>query len=91
MSEEDNVKVPVYLGNTVTYSQSELEAMALNYLKRNDKKTYQSMNRAEIAEYCKLKADAATREAKNLITCGVWDQEAWNRAIRSQVLGSDSD
>jgi hypothetical protein len=78
-------------GETVTYSQSELETKALNFIKRNKKKACKTMTKGEISEWARLKANAARTEADGLMASGVWDQEAWNRAIRSQILESETD
>ncbi len=74
----------------VNYTQSELEAKALNFIRRN-KPEARKMSQVDIAEWVTLKAKAARAEAESLIASGVWDQEAWNRAIRSQILESESD
>ena len=42
-------------------------------------------------EVCQLKAKAAKDYAESFIYSGVWDREAWNRAIRLEILESESD
>jgi len=47
-------------------------------------------SQAELDEYCRLKAEAARRYADNLMAAGEPDFIAWNRAIRSEILESES-
>jgi hypothetical protein len=84
-------RIPIYTGELVDYSQSELESKALNFIKRCKKKDCKTMSKEEISEWATLKAKAARRYAQNLIASGVWVQEAWNRAIRSEILESETD
>lgn len=83
--------IPVDLGEPVTYTQAELEAKAHNYLKRNKAKEYKAMSQEERQEWAQLKANAARRYAENLMASGDPDFIAWNRAIRLETLGSESD
>jgi len=71
-------------------NQAELEAEYLNYLKRSQPKKYKAMKPIEVQELCKLKAEAAIREAENLISTGEPDFVAWPRARRS-IMGIESD
>jgi hypothetical protein len=73
--------------DATTYSLAELEAKALNFIKRNKP----PMSKAEAANLARLKAEAAEHYAKNLMLSGVWSGEAWNRAIRLEILESESD
>jgi hypothetical protein len=75
----------------VNYEQQELESKALDFIKRNKKKDCKTMSKAEINEWAVLKANAARRYAENLMATGIWYQEAWNRAIRLEILESESD
>ena len=84
-------KIPKAGLEPVTYSQAELEAKALSFIRLCKKKDCKTMSKSEINEWATLKANAARTEAEGLIASGIWDQEAWNRAIRSQILESETD
>jgi len=45
----------------------------------------------ELQEWIGLKVQNCQDEAQSLMASGVWEQEAWNRAIRSQILESETD
>jgi hypothetical protein len=69
------------------YSQADLEAKALEYVRENKPKEYRKMKKSgELDEYCRLAAKAAREFAQTLIASGVWDHEAWPRAIRQEIL-----
>ena len=78
------------LGESEKHSQAELEAKALNFLKRNKPKEYKALSPYGRLEYARLKANAAKRYAENLIASGEPDFVAWNRAIRLEILESES-
>lgn len=83
-----------YPGAPSTYppSQEELEAKALYFVRTCKPKEHKRMKEsAELEEYCQLKANAARRYAENLMTTGEPDFIAWNRAIRSEILESETD
>jgi hypothetical protein len=68
-----------------------LEAKARDFLHNIRPDQYKQMSKADINEYCEIKAKSAIQYAKNLMTCGVSEPEAWNLAIRSCILESESD
>jgi hypothetical protein len=71
------------------YSQADLEAKALEYVKENKPKEYRKMKKSgDLDEYCRLAAKAARESAEALIKSGMWDREAWNLAIRQEILES---
>ena len=73
-------------------SQSALEEQALNFLKTCKPKEYRNMKASgELKEYCQLKAKAAKRLAENLISTGVFENQAWHWAIRSEILEKEFD
>ena len=79
------VKIPVYMGDPVTYSLTDLEVKALTFLKGR------KMSPKDKTDLAKLKAKAAKRYAENLIEQGTPDFVAWPMAIRSQILETESD
>jgi len=85
-------KIPIYYGEPANYSQDALAAKALNYIKSCKPEAYRQMKEdGDLEEYCRLKAKAALREAETLIASGEPDFIAWNRAIRSEILESETD
>jgi hypothetical protein len=71
---------------------AELEAKALHYLKTCKPKEYRELQKnGELQQSLQRRAKAARRYALNLIESGVWETEAWNRAIRLEILESESD
>ncbi len=73
-------------------SQESLEAQALDFFKRCKPKEYREMKKdGSLREVCQLRARAAKRYAENLIQCGVWEREAWNMAVRQEILESETD
>ena len=84
--------IPISYGDPVGYTQAELEGKAEDFMRDNHPQEFRKMTKAgELKGYLTSKANAARRQAENLILAGVWDQEAWNRAIRSAILESESD
>jgi hypothetical protein len=78
--------------HTDTPSQEELEAKALYFVRTCKPKSYKQMKQlGEVEEYCKLKAKIARATAESLIATGEPDMIAWNRAIRSEILESETD
>jgi hypothetical protein len=85
------INPPVTL-DFVAPTQQELEAKALRYLKTCKPKELKELKRnGELEQSLQLRARAAKRYALNLMESGVWETEAWNRAIRLEILESDSD
>ena len=87
---------------TVTYepnkeykapTETELINKALVFMKENySRKKYKALkDSGEVQELAQLKAKAAIRYAENLISSGMWAGEAWNQAIRLEILESESD
>ena len=73
-------------------TQDDLEAQALDFFKRCKPKEYREMKRdGSLQEVCQLVAEAAQRYAQNLTGSGMWEREAWNMAIRQEILQSESD
>lgn len=68
-----------------------LEGKAAKLVRQNQPKLYKSMTKAELTEYCERKAKRAKEYAENLMQVGIWEEEAWNRAIRLEILESESD
>jgi hypothetical protein len=91
MGEPEQEKIPVYMGEPVTYTIPELEVKALDFLKVKYGKKYRNMDQKEMKETALLKAKAAKRYAENLIEQGTPDFVAWPMAIRSQILETESD
>ncbi|GEM_PF-2675358 len=78
--------------STYPPSQAELEAKAEYFLKTSRAKEYRAAKKSgELQEWIQIKVKAAKEMAESLIGGGVWEGEAWNRAIRSQILESESD
>jgi hypothetical protein len=73
-------------------TNAELEAKALRFVRQCRQKLYRELRQSgELKEYCRQKAKAARRYAENLIKSGEWEGNAWNRAIRLEILESESD
>lgn len=62
------------------------------FLRQCKPKEYSELKLASrLDEICRLKAVAAQEMAKDLIESGVFEREAWNRAIRFQILESETE
>jgi hypothetical protein len=73
-------------------TQEELEEKALNYLKTCLPKDYRQMKKdGELEENIRLRVKAAKSYAESLIKGGMFEGEAWNLAIRQEILDSESD
>jgi len=73
-------------------SQTVLEDKALDFLKTCKPKEYRNMKASgELKEYCQLKAEATKRLAESLISTGVFENQAWHWAIRSEILEREFD
>jgi hypothetical protein len=72
-------------------SHSDLTAKAITYLKENHPKEYRTMTIPKRNQYAELAATRAERYAKNMIAQGIFESEAWNMAIRSEILSSETD
>ena len=76
----------------LTYSDEELINMAMRYFRTCKPKEYRQMKKdGELMEVCQLMVKAARRYAKNLMAVGIFAGEAWNRAIRLEILESETD
>ena len=68
-------------------SRRELEAKTLTFLKENNAEAYKAMAESgHLGEYCRMKTEAATQYAERLMMTGAWAREAWNCAIRKEIL-----
>lgn len=84
--------IPIYLGEPVTHSQEELAEKALDFVKSIKPKEYRRMKKeGTLTEYCARKARAARDYAENLMATGEPAKIAWNRAIRLEILESETD
>lgn len=72
-------------------SHGDLVDKALTYLKENLKKEYKSMTPVQRTEYAESAAKRAERYANTLQKMGIWESEAWNTAIRQEILGNAGD
>lgn len=71
---------------------ADLEEKVVNYLKDCKRKSYRQMKKdGDLEEYIQIQVDSTIRAAQNLMKCGANESEAWNRAIRSVILESESD
>jgi hypothetical protein len=88
---ERTINPPVTV-DFVAPTQQELEAKALKFFRECKPKSYREMKKSgDLKEVCQLRAKATQRYALSLMENGVWETEAWNRAIRLKILESDSD
>jgi hypothetical protein len=73
-------------------SEETLKAKALRFLRTCRAKEYRELSRSgDLPEAVSLKVKGAQDYAQSLMATGVWETEAWNRAIRSEILESESD
>lgn len=73
-------------------TQSQLENTALNFVKTNKPRYYRDLKKTgKLKEYCQRRATKAMSYAKSLIVSGMSEGEAWNTAIRQEILESKSD
>jgi len=73
-------------------SEATLKDIALKFYRENRRKDYRELRQnGGLDEAIALKVEAAQRASQNLMTSGEWEHEAWNRAIRSEILESESD
>ena len=76
----------------VAPSQEELEAQSLDFLKTCRRSLYRDLRgTGDLGDFLKRRANRARGYARNLMASGVWETEAWNRAIRLEILESESD
>jgi len=64
---------------------------ALNYLKEKHPQDYDGMSSQKRDKYAEEAANRAEGCAKMLIAQGKSVSEAWNTAIKKEILGMDSD
>ena len=70
----------------------ELRQKALVFFKENKPKSYRQMKRDnELDEVLDMRARACQRYAQGLMEQGMWEGEAWNLAIRQEILESETD
>ena len=73
-------------------TQSELKNKALNFVKTNKPRYYRDLKKTgKLKEYCQRRATKAMSYAKSLIVNGMSEGEAWNMAIRQEMLELKSD
>jgi hypothetical protein len=82
-------KIEIDYGQPMTYTLVQLETKSMTFL--NESKRYKNMSVKDKKELAALKARAAERLAKNLISPDTSDFVAWPRAIREKVLEVHSD
>jgi hypothetical protein len=76
-------------GQPMTYTLAQLETKAMTFL--NESKRYKKMSAKDKKELAELKARAADRLVKNLISPDYPDFVAWPRAIREEILEVHND
>lgn len=81
---ESKSLVEVDYGKPMTYTLAELETKAMTFL--NESKRYKKMSAKDKKELAELKARAADRLARNLISPDYPDFVAWPMAIREEIL-----
>ena len=81
------------MGNPINYppSYNDLMDKALNYLKESHPEDYNGMSIQRRNKYAESAAKRAEGCAKTLIAKGISESEAWNTAIRKEILGTDKD
>jgi len=73
-------------------SDESLRAQTVDFMKENQPKIYrQFLVAGDLQEYLDLKVNACKRAAQNLIKNGVFLNQAWNTAIRQEILEIESD
>ena len=81
--------IEVDYGEPLTYTLAQLEERAMTFLQES--KRYKNMSAQDKRELAALKARAAKREAKNLISADQPDFVVWPRVIRTIILEVNSD
>jgi hypothetical protein len=78
--------------STMSYppSHDELVQKALNYLKEIHPQDYYGMSTQRRDKYAEEAANRAEGCAETLIAQGKSESEAWNTAIRQEILGTES-
>ena len=64
---------------------------ALNYLKEIHPEDYKGMSSQRRDKYAEEAASRAEEYAETLVAQGKPESEAWNEAIRREILGKESD
>lgn len=73
-------------------TQKQLEAQARDFYRTCKRKVYRELKKSnELNEICQLKAQVAKRYAEDLISSGEHPGPAWSRAIRLEILESETD
>ena len=74
-------------------SKAVLEAEALEFYRLpQNKRRYRRLKASgELDQAIENKVANTQQQARSLMFSGVWENEAWNRAIRSEILESESD
>jgi len=81
--------------NVLTYPVPEdtLKSIALEFyrLPQNRKRYRDLRASSELDEAIAIKVRNCQSQAESLMATGLWENEAWNRAIRSEILESESE
>ena len=72
-------------------NHGDLVDKALTNLKENKPNKYRAMTIPTRNQYAESAAKRAERYAKILISQGMFESDAWNMAIRQELLGTESD
>jgi hypothetical protein len=72
-------------------THGDLVDKALTYLKENKRKEYRVMTIMQRTEYAESAAKRAERYANTLQKMGMFESEAWNTAIRQEILENAGD
>ena len=72
-------------------SDADLWWKAIEFYRTSKKATYDAMRLdGSLTNVVGGRVAACKRYAQNLIDSGTWEGEAWNQAIRVELLGSES-
>jgi hypothetical protein len=72
--------------NQFPNNQAELRRKIEDYLLNNLPRLYKGKKRCgQLQSYLELIVNESTKEAQNLIQCGMIENEAWNFAIRQAI------
>jgi acyl-CoA reductase-like NAD-dependent aldehyde dehydrogenase len=72
-------------------THGDLVDKALTYLRENQRKEWRAKTPEQRTEYAELAVKRAERYANTLQKMGMFESDAWNTAIRQEILGSESD
>ncbi len=73
-------------------NQAALQEKIVNYLKDNKPALYKQKQKSGLLQsYLEMLLRETAKSAQNLIGRGMLENEAWNRAIRQEILRIESD